>query len=153
MIDSTADDARNRWRSDAATEPGAVEPLVPSGGRFDGLVEVCGPARIDGIVDGEVIVADSLWIGAEAKVRARVEARNVVIEGEVRGEIRASEKIDLRATARVHASLYTGCFVLAEGAHFEGRCHTIASEMPKEAPAPPGTEIEAQNALKLRPSM
>lgn len=115
----------------------APEVLVPSGARFDGLIEGRGATRIDGCVDGEIIVAESLWVGAEARIRARVEAREVVVEGSVEGEIRAAEKIDLRATARVHASLYTRCFVLAEGAHFEGRCHTVPRNPAVEAPGAP----------------
>ena len=139
----------------APPDPGsfAEEPLVSPGGRFDGLVHARGTARIDGAVRGEIIVGGSLWIGAEARIRGRVEAREVVIEGEVDGEIRAVERIDLRATARVRATLYTGCFVLAEGAHFEGRCHTLASGPAQEPRVPPRPEFEAQNALKLRPSM
>ena len=62
--------------------PPAIERLVPSGARFDGLIEASGTTRIDGTVEGEVIVAESLWIGAEARIRARVEAREVVIEGQ-----------------------------------------------------------------------
>jgi len=108
-------------------ETPTLAPLVPAGGRFEGLVDVRGPARIDGEVVGEVLVSESLWVGAEARIRARIRARDVVVEGMVEGEIHAPDKIELRATARARASLHTARFVLAEGAVFEGRCHTLSA--------------------------
>jgi len=100
-------------------------PLVPAGGFFDGLVEVRGPARIDGEVIGDVYVEDALWVGAEARVSARIRARAVVVEGQVDGEIHAPDKVELRPSARARASLHTARFVLSEGAVFEGRCETL----------------------------
>jgi len=120
--------------------PDDVEPLVPPGAHFDGLIEARGPTRIEGSVAGEVIVNDSLRIGTNARIRARIEARDVVIDGTVEGEIRAPDRIELRATAHVNASLYTSCFVLAEGAHFEGRCHTSSLESTLGAAPAPGSK-------------
>lgn len=118
--------------------PEALESLVPLGAHFDGLIEGRGPTRIDGSVEGEVIVRDSLRIGADARVRARIHAREVVIDGSVEGEIQAPGRIELRATAQVSANLYTGCFVLADGARFEGHCRTVPpSDSPLEAPKAP----------------
>lgn len=121
-----------------------TESLVALGGHFDGLIDARGAARIEGAVDGEVLVTESLWIGAEARVCARVEARDVVIEGRVEGEILAPEKIELRATARVRATLHTRRFVLADGAHFEGRCHTLPSGPVEEALTAPNPNSESR---------
>jgi len=113
--------------------PENFDSLVPPGAHFDGLIEGRGPTRIDGSVEGQIIVADELWIGGDARIRARIEARTVVVEGTVEGEIRAAERIELRETAEVRATLHTGRFVLVEGAHFDGRCHTLAPDSPNRA--------------------
>ena len=47
------------------TPPAPTEGLIPPGGSFDGLIEADGAVRIDGTVEGEVIVAESLWVGTE----------------------------------------------------------------------------------------
>jgi len=104
---------------------GPTPPCVlPSGTRFEGLVALKGPGRIDGSVSGEVIASDLLWIGRSARVNARIAAPEIVIAGEFDGEAEASGRIELLATARVRATLDTQSLVLAEGSFFEGRCRT-----------------------------
>ena len=109
----------------------APEPIVAQNAEFTGLLQLRAAGRIDGKIEGEVIAAGMLWIGETGCVRARVEAEEVVVAGELEGEVRASAKIELLATARVTAALYTPRVVLAEGSFFQGECHT-GSEEPLE---------------------
>jgi len=102
----------------------APEPVVAQNAEFTGLLQLRAAGRIDGKVEGEVIAAGMVWIGESGCVRARVEAEEVVVAGELEGEVRASVKIELLATARVTAALYTPRVVLAEGSFFQGDCHT-----------------------------
>jgi cytoskeletal protein CcmA (bactofilin family) len=110
----------------------APEPIVAPNAEFAGLLHLCGPARIDGRIEGEVIATGMVWVGETGSVRARVEAEEVVVAGELEGEVRASAKIELLATARVTAALYTPRVVLAEGSFFEGRCHTGSGGRPSD---------------------
>ena len=104
---------------------GLTPPCVlQSGARFEGLVALRAPGRIDGCVSGEVVSSDLLWIGRSARVNARIAAPEIVIEGEFDGEAEASGRIELLETARVRATLETRNLVLAEGSFFEGRCRT-----------------------------
>ncbi len=104
---------------------GPTPPCVlRSGARFEGLVALKAPGRIDGCVSGEVIASDLLWIGRSARVNARIVAPEIVIAGEFDGEAEASGRIELLETARVRATLETRNLVLAEGSFFEGRCRT-----------------------------
>jgi cytoskeletal protein CcmA (bactofilin family) len=98
--------------------------VLQSGARFEGLVALKAPGRIDGCVSGEVVASDLLWIGRSARVNARIVAPEIVIAGEFDGEAEASGRIELLATARVRATLDTQSLVLAEGSFFEGRCRT-----------------------------
>ncbi len=109
----------------AASSSGSTPPCVlRSGARFDGLVALRAPGRIDGCVSGEVIASDLLWIGRSARVNARIAAPEIVIAGEFDGEAEASGRIELLETARVRAILDTRRLVLAEGSFFEGHCRT-----------------------------
>lgn len=114
------------------------EAVVAANAEFTGLVHLRGPARVDGRIEGEVVAAGMVWIGETGRVRARVEAEEVVVAGELDGEVRASEKIELLATARVTAALYTPRLVLAEGSFFEGRCRTEGGGRPGGRRALPG---------------
>ena len=104
---------------------GPTPPCVlRSGARFEGLVALRAPGRIDGCVSGEVVASGLLWIGRSARVNARIEAPEIVIAGEFDGEAEASGRIELLETARVRATLATQNLVLAEGSFFEGHCRT-----------------------------
>jgi cytoskeletal protein CcmA (bactofilin family) len=113
--------------SERPTGPGIDSPppcALRSGTRFEGLVALRAPGRIDGCVSGEVVASDLLWIGRSARVKARITAAEIVIAGEFEGEAEASGRIELLETARVRATLDTRNLVLAEGSFFEGRCRT-----------------------------
>jgi len=113
--------------SEQPTDSGIGPPppcVLRSGTRFEGLVALRAPGRIDGCVSGEVVASDLLWIGRSARVNARIAAPEIVIAGEFEGEAEASGRIELLATARVRATLDTRNLVLAEGSFFEGRCRT-----------------------------
>ena len=98
--------------------------VLKSGAEFSGLLQLTAPGRVDGRVDGEVIASDLLWIGASARIRARVTAPEIIVEGALEGEARASDRIELLDSARVTAALETPRLVLAEGSFFQGRCRT-----------------------------
>src|SRR5512141_1964068 len=57
------------------------------GSRVSGQLTFQGPARIDGIVDGEVNCQGTLTIGEGAEVRARLTGQVGVIRGKVEGNV------------------------------------------------------------------
>ena len=115
----------------------APEPVVAQNAEFAGLLQLRAPGRIDGKIEGEVIAAGMVWIGENGCVRARVEAEEVVVAGELEGEVHASARIELLPTARVTAALYTPRVVLAEGSFFQGHCHTGSGDTPATPGAAP----------------
>ena len=104
--------------------------VLRSGARFEGLVALRAPGRIDGCVSGEVVASDLLWIGESARVNARIAAPEIVIAGEFDGKAEASGRIELLETARVRATLDAQRLVLAEDCFFEGRCRTHPESEP-----------------------
>jgi cytoskeletal protein CcmA (bactofilin family) len=109
--------------TDSGVDPKPPCVLRP-GARFEGLVALRAPARIDGCVSGEVVASDLVWIGKSARVNARIAAPEIVIAGEFEGEAEAGGRIELLETARVRATLDTRNLILAEGSFYEGRCRT-----------------------------
>lgn len=78
--------------------------------------------RLDGRVDGRVLVRNAqLHLGTQAHADADLRGARVVIEGQARGPITATERIELTATASVDGSLSADYIVIAEGARFTGR--------------------------------
>jgi cytoskeletal protein CcmA (bactofilin family) len=76
---------------------------------------------IEGQVEGKVeLKNNTLTIGANGKIKASVFAKAVVVQGEVTGNIHASEKIDIRDAGSVDGDLASPRVAIADGAHFRG---------------------------------
>jgi cytoskeletal protein CcmA (bactofilin family) len=72
---------------------------------------------IDGSVEGTIELGEhSLTIGAGASIKADLIARTIVISGAVAGNVRASVKVDLKATGSVNGDVVAPLLVMADGA-------------------------------------
>ncbi len=76
---------------------------------------------IDGSVEGLVHLEDrKLTIGASAKVTADVIAREVVVYGNVKGNLRARDRIEIKKDGSVVGDLTTARIMIEDGAYFKG---------------------------------
>src|SRR5689334_20476836 len=76
---------------------------------------------IEGLVEGTIELRDHvLTIGPNGKIRAQIFAKAVIVEGEVTGNVTASEKVDIRDKGSVDGDIVSPRIAIAEGAHFRG---------------------------------
>jgi cytoskeletal protein CcmA (bactofilin family) len=76
---------------------------------------------IEGQVDGKIELKQNiLTIGPNGRIKAQVIAKAVVVQGEVTGNITASERIDIRDNGSVDGDLAAPRVAIADGAHFRG---------------------------------
>lgn len=92
------------------------------GSKISGKISFEGPARIDGEVEGEINAKDSLAIGETAIITAHIRAASVSVAGKVSGDIVATQRIEIRPTAKVSGDITAPVLAVQEGAHFEGHC-------------------------------
>jgi len=91
---------------------------------------------VDGTVEGTIeLQGNNLVIGPNGQVRARVNAKGVVIQGKVEGNIRASERAELRKTAVAVGEIITQRVAIEDGAYFKGKVD-IQKETAKPGSAP-----------------
>lgn len=84
---------------------------------------------INGRVEGTIEVRDGgLTLGPDADIRADIVAKTVTIHGSVIGSIRASAKVDVRATGRVEGDLIAPRIAIADGAVVCGRVDTLTGQ-------------------------
>ena len=107
---------------------GRETALLGKGTRISGKLSFEGMARIEGEVEGEIVANGTLMIGASAVVNAQITATNVVIHGNVTGDIRATKKLEIRSPAKLFGNVITPSVVIEEGVVFEGHCSMGASE-------------------------
>ncbi len=76
---------------------------------------------IDGRVDGKISLKDhNLTIGAHGKINAELQAKRVVVNGQVVGNITATDKIEIAPTGSVEGDLTAPRVALADGSSFKG---------------------------------
>lgn len=99
-----------------------ISTLIGSSAELEGDFTVKGSARIDGKVNGNVSVTETLIVGTSGNINGNVSAKAVVVGGEILGNVEAPEKAELTATARVIGDITTAVIVIDENAVFQGRC-------------------------------
>jgi cytoskeletal protein CcmA (bactofilin family) len=77
--------------------------------------------RVDGFVKGQILLREAeLTIGQSARIEADVRSVRVLVLGTVNGNIAATERIELGASASVTGNLSANKVVIVEGAQFNG---------------------------------
>jgi cytoskeletal protein CcmA (bactofilin family) len=109
-------------RSTPAAPAPSERAYLDSSSKISGKLSFDGPTRIDGQVDGEITGKDSLTIGESAVVTAQIRAAAIIVAGKVCGDIIASNRIEIRPSAKVIGNLTAPVLVVHEGALFEGHC-------------------------------
>jgi cytoskeletal protein CcmA (bactofilin family) len=91
-----------------------------------------GTIRVDGKVEGALHTVDTLIIGAGACVVGNVQAREVVIGGELRGSLRVSGRVEVQQSGTVHGDIQAAAVMLAEGGTVDGHVvvHPLADALP-----------------------
>jgi cytoskeletal protein CcmA (bactofilin family) len=76
---------------------------------------------IEGQVEGKIELRQNvLTIGPNARIKAQVFAKTVVIQGEVHGNVTASERVEIRDSGSVDGDLSAPRVAISDGAHFRG---------------------------------
>lgn len=76
---------------------------------------------IDGSVEGLVHLEErKLTVGPSAKVTADIIAREVVVYGNVKGNLRARDRIEIKKDGSVIGDLTTARIMIEDGAYFKG---------------------------------
>jgi len=101
---------------------------------------------IEGRVEGKIDLTDrNLTIGPQGRVKAEVRAKSVLVQGEVTGNLVASDKVELAATGRVNGDIIAPRIVIADGARLKGSVEMtgIPSEAPRREAAGKGQAAAA----------
>src|SRR3954453_18983976 len=76
---------------------------------------------LDGEVEGSIELRDhNLTVGPNGKVRANINAKEVVIHGKVDGNVSGSERVELRKSAVLVGNIATQRIIIEDGAYFKG---------------------------------
>jgi len=107
------------WRAPSTTssDMSVVGPSLVIKGELEAGEDLLIEGRVEGTIKH---TAEQLLIGQRGTLKADIRARNVVIEGEVEGDVYGSESVSIRETAKVRGNIFTPKVSISEGAHFKG---------------------------------
>ena len=105
-----------------------VRAFLGKGAEFTGKLIFNGSVRIDGDFKGDIFGNGTLVIGEGAEVEADIHVDNVLVSGEVRGQIDVKKSLKIYSPGRLLGDVNTPVFSIEEGAFFEGTCHMTRSE-------------------------
>jgi len=119
------------WEEKPAMSTDAMRPLGATADRATARLgsslhvkgEISGneDLLVDGSVEGLIQLDErKLTIGATAKVTADIIAREVVVFGNVKGNLRAKDRIEIKKDGSVNGDLTTARIMIEDGAYFKG---------------------------------
>ncbi len=120
----------------------SVTPPSGAGARLGPSLHVKGEIsgsedlHIDGSVEGLVNLEDrKLTVGSSAKLTADIVAREVVVYGNVKGNLRARDRIEIKKDGSVVGDLSTARIMIEDGAYFKGSIEINREGAEPEKPA------------------
>jgi cytoskeletal protein CcmA (bactofilin family) len=95
---------------------------------------------LDGEVEGTIeLHQNCLTIGPNARIRAHINAREVIIHGKVDGNIKGSDRVELRRSAVLVGDIVTQRVSIEDGAYYKGSVDVQREARAETKPAAPLT--------------
>ena|SRR5256885_5881873 len=110
----------------ATHQPGAAQNggtnVVSLGPRdtLHGRLDIQGDLRIAGTVEGELKVSGDVSIESTATVQATIEGGNVVVRGQVTGNVTAKRRLTLGGSGHLNGDVKVGRLTVEDGATLNG---------------------------------
>jgi cytoskeletal protein CcmA (bactofilin family) len=123
-------------RDEVSSTPGAsgdLNALLGRGSEFEGKLTFEGTVRIDGKFNGTIITSDVLVVGEGARVSAEITCGTIIVHGEVQGNVRAKNAVELHHPAKMRGNIESPSLMVEKGVMFEGQ--SKMENLDKGAPA------------------
>ncbi|ACV25829.1 bactofilin family protein [Kangiella koreensis] len=102
-----------------------VDTLIAEGTSIKGDLSFEGALFVDGVIEGDIHGTNHeqsvLSVGVHGRIEGNIEAPFVIIFGQVDGDVRVSQKVELKPGARVNGDLYYKIIEMNAGATVNGK--------------------------------
>ena len=120
--------------------PGRIDSLIGRQTEFSGDVRFSGGLHVDGSIKGNVSVAEDsdavLTLSEHGSIQGQINVPQVVLSGEVSGDVYAERHVELTSSARISGDVYYGLIEMAMGAEVKGSLIPRVEGAPKVAAGP-----------------
>jgi cytoskeletal protein CcmA (bactofilin family) len=97
-----------------------ISAIIEEGCKFEGNLSFTGVARIAGIVNGSIFSNDTVIVSEGAIINADINANIILISGIVKGNVKASSRVEIIKPARFEGTIMAPSLVVEEGVIFHG---------------------------------
>lgn len=104
----------------SSIEKSEIKAFLGAGSQFEGRMVFNEIVRLDGHFRGEIISNDVLIVGETADIQAEVSVGTLIISGRLKGNIKAAERVELRAPAQIEGTITAPALSIEVGAVFDG---------------------------------
>lgn len=105
-----------------------IDTLIGKNTKISGKIEAKGAIRIDGELDGDIVVEGNITIGEDSKITGNIEGSSIFISGTVQGNIKCREHLRLGNTAKLFGDVEVNTLIIDENAIFDGNCKMNQTE-------------------------
>ena len=116
--------SRNK-ETELAREIGPAVTVIAPGTVFKGEVTGEDTLRISGSMHGNIDCRQVVWVDPDGYVDGQITARRVIIEGEVNGDIRNAERVEIRSNGKMTGNITAANITIAPGCIFDGESRII----------------------------
>ncbi|MFT5883265.1 MAG: cytoskeletal protein CcmA (bactofilin family) [Crocinitomicaceae bacterium] len=116
-----APEKRTQKSNTSQIAAGSGRNMLSSDVEIKGQVRFTNDLVVDGKIEGEIDSDGSLTVGENARVRAEIRTRSVVIYGKVHGNITVAERVELKANAELVGDIKAATLSIEAGAIFVGK--------------------------------
>ncbi|MGA9334500.1 MAG: polymer-forming cytoskeletal protein [Rudaea sp.] len=116
--------------------------LISAGTEIRGDIHFSGNLHVDGKIEGAIHGESEqaiLTLSEHADVQGEVNAPRIVINGKVRGDVTAAERLELASNAQVEGNVYYKVLEMAAGAQINGKM-VHRAEPQRQLPKPETAE-------------
>ena len=106
---------------------------------------------IQGHVDGTIsLKGHNVTISKSAKVKANIEASQIIIEGDLTGDMNGDEKVVIRQTGNVYGNIVAPRVTLEDGAMFKGSIEMEPRQAQTASEKKPGNIAQNKESADLK---
>ncbi|HBS41093.1 MAG TPA: cell shape determination protein CcmA [Oceanospirillales bacterium] len=115
------------------------DTLISSRTEISGDIQVGGAIHVDGMVSGNLSAEKgskaTVRVSEKGRVIGDISAPNVIINGEVKGDVRVFEHLELAQKARITGDVYYNTIEMVLGSQVNGQLKHISEDERNEAVA------------------
>ena len=117
--------------------------------KIEGDIQGDEDLHVEGHFRGTIKISGNIFVGQTGVVEADVEADNVIIQGQIKGNVLARRQLEIQSLGQLLGDCTAASIDIKEGAIFEGRSNMLrspasasppATAKPTAGPAGPGSK-------------